>query len=128
MNMYTSALSRTFPHIDVNKKEILMKAYFSSQFGYCPLAWMNHSRSLNNRINTLHERVLRLVYNDFRSSFIEFLEKDRSVTIHQKNLQAFAIEMLKVKNNIGSEEILNSIFVIKERCYITRLNSETQKH
>ena len=73
-----------------------MKAYFMSQFGYCPLVWMNHSRSLNNRINTLHERALRLVYNDFTSSFAELLEKDNSVTIHQKNLQNLAIEMFKI--------------------------------
>lgn len=63
-----------------------------------------------------------LVYNDFRYSFTELLKKDQSVTIHQKNLQALAIEMFKMKNKIGPE-ILNNIFVIKERCYNTRLNS-----
>ena len=65
----------------------LMKTYFMSQFGYCPLVWMNHSRSLNNRINTLHNRTLRLVYDDFTSSFYRTIEKDNSVTVHQKILQ-----------------------------------------
>ena len=35
-------------------KKIVMKAYFSSQFNYCPLVLMNHSSSLNNQINKLN--------------------------------------------------------------------------
>ena len=34
---------------------IIMKAFIESQFGYCPLIWMFHSRMLNNRINKLHD-------------------------------------------------------------------------
>ena len=59
-----------------------MKVIFMSQFGYCPLVWMNYRRPLNNRINTLLEKALLLVYNDFTSSFTDVLEKDNSVTIH----------------------------------------------
>ena len=73
-----------------------MNAYFMSQFGYCPLVWMNHSRTLNNRINGLHKRAFSLVYNDFSSSFSELLEKDKSVTIHRRNLQTLAYEIFKV--------------------------------
>ena len=39
-----------------------MKAFVISQFNYCPLTWMFHNRTLNNKINKLHERALRLVY------------------------------------------------------------------
>ena len=53
-----------------------MNSFFNSQFNYCPLVWMFHSRSINNKINRLHERVLRIVYNDFKSSFKNLLEKD----------------------------------------------------
>ena len=64
-SMKITALARVLPYMTLKQRRTLMKAYFMSQFGYCPLVWMNHSRSLNNRINTLHERALRLVYNDF---------------------------------------------------------------
>ena len=67
-----------------------MNAYFMFQFDYCPLVWTNHSRTLNNRINGLHKIALSLVYNDFSSSFSELLEKDKSVTINHRNLQALA--------------------------------------
>ena len=37
-----------------------MKAYITPQFGYCPLVGMSYSRSLNHKINSLHERALRI--------------------------------------------------------------------
>ena len=42
----------------------VMKSFIESQFGYCPLIWMFHSRGLNNKINRIHERALRITYND----------------------------------------------------------------
>ena len=83
--------------MDLPKRKVLMKAFITSQFSYCPLIWMFHSRTLNNRINNIHERALRLAYNDNQSSFKELLEKDHSVTVHHKNLQALATEIFKVK-------------------------------
>ena len=41
-----------------------MKTFIESQFNYCPLTWMFHSRKLNNRINKLHERALKIVYKN----------------------------------------------------------------
>ena len=61
------------------------------QFQYCPLVWMFHSRTINNRINKIHERTLRLVYKDDQYTFQQLLDKDNIVTIHQRNLQKLAI-------------------------------------
>ena len=62
--------------MNISKKRILMNSFFNSQLNYCPLVWMFHSRSVKNKINRLHKRVLRVVYNDFKSSFKNLLEKD----------------------------------------------------
>ena len=43
---------------------------------------MFHSRALNNKIYRLHERCLRIIYNDKTSTFNELLEKDNSVPIN----------------------------------------------
>ena len=77
---------------------LLLKSFIESQFSYCPLVWMFHSRTLNNRINKLHERGLRLVYNDSHLTFEELLSKDNSFTIHHMNLQKLVTEMYKIEN------------------------------
>ena len=68
------------------------------------------SRKANNKINKLHERALRIVYDDDISSFEQLLEKDNSFTIHHQNIQTMVIEMYKIKNGL-SENSFNDIFV-----------------
>ena len=96
-----NALSRITPFINISKRRILMNSFFNSQFNYCPLVWMFHSRSINNKINCLQERVLRVVYNDFKSSFGNLLEKDGTVSMHAKNLQKLATEIFKISKNFS---------------------------
>ena len=76
--------ARISNYIQPIQRRIIMKAFITSQFGYCPLVWMFHSRRINNRINTLHERSLRLTYNDHNSTFQGLLDKDKSVSIQSK--------------------------------------------
>ena len=64
---------------------MLLKAFIESQFNDCPLIWMFHSRTLNNKIKTLHEKILRIVYSDFKANFDELLEKDGSFSINHRN-------------------------------------------
>ena len=64
-------LSRLVNYMSFDKCRMVMKAFIESQFNYCPLIWTFHSRTLNNKINRLHERTLRIVYSDYKSSFCE---------------------------------------------------------
>ena len=96
-----NAFSRVAPFMNLLKKKMFMNYFFKSQFSYCPLVWMCHSRTINNEINHLHERCLRVIYNDKISSFKELLERDGSVPIHNRNLQILTTGMFKVYNNIA---------------------------
>ena len=77
------ALERVVNFMDLAKRESLMKAFITSQFNYSHLIWMFHDRQLNNRIDKIQERVLRLVYKDKKLIFDDLLKLDNSVTIHQ---------------------------------------------
>ena len=63
-----------------------MRAFITSQFSYCPFVWMCHSSSVNNKINMVHERALKFIYTDRQSTFEELLDKDKSSSIHHRNL------------------------------------------
>ena len=43
------ALARISPYMDQRKLRTLMRAFITSQFQYCPLIWMFHSRQLNKK-------------------------------------------------------------------------------
>ena len=82
---------------------------------------MFHSRKLNSRVNKLHERALRIVYQDYASSFTELLEKDNSTTKHSRNIQLLAT---KAKNGL-SLPFMNEISVENaQHCYDLRKKTE----
>ena len=112
------ALARISHYMDLNKRRNLMEAFITSQFSYCLLIWMFQSRSLNNKINRIHERALTLVYQN-NLSFSEVLDLGNSGTVHQKNLQVLVTEIYKVKNGVALV-IMNDIFELQNPSYNLR--------
>ena len=113
------ALARISHYLDEQKRIILMKSFVISQFNYCPIVWMYCQRKSNNLINRIHERALRIAYNDYTSDFNHLLEKDDSVTIHHKNIQALAIEIYKTMNDLNPV-FMKEIFSLKPHNYPLR--------
>ena len=70
---------------------------------------MMHIRSINNEVNRVHERALRIVCKDKFSPFENLFEKDKTVKIYVRNLQVLVTEIFKVKNGIAPK-ILSDIF------------------
>ena len=93
-----------------------MKAFIESQFGYYSLVWVICGRQENNRINHLDERALRIVYNDYKSTFENLLELDNSVSIHHRNIRLLSIELYKVKHNL-SNQVMSELFNLRNINY-----------
>ena len=60
-NRKLSTLTRVAKFLPFNKRRILFKAFIEAQFRYCFLVWMFHGMQINDKINKLHERTLRIV-------------------------------------------------------------------
>ena len=108
VNQKISVLSRLANLLFFDRKRILFKAFFESQFKYCPLILMFCSRRVNNRTNKLHERTLKLVYDDYETSFSDLLAIDGSFTL--------LLEMYKIKYNL-SESCLKDLFSVVDGNY-----------
>ena len=91
--------------MDLPKCHVIKKTFINSQLGDCPLTWIMHSRSVNNKINRIHEQALRISYKDKFPTFESLLEKDKAAKFHVRNLQVLATEMFKVKNGIAPKII-----------------------
>ena len=96
-----SALNRVSRYMITEKIRILFKYFFESQFAYFSLVWMFHNRDLEHKINKLHERALRTVYNNDNLSFSELLARDNSFTIYHKNIQTLAIGIYKCIHDLS---------------------------
>ena len=67
------------------------------------------NRSLNNKIDQLHEQCIRIVYSDTTSDFSQLLEKGGSVSSHYQNFRQLATEMFKVSKGL-CPEIVKGLF------------------
>ena len=95
-------------HMDEICKKVCADVYL------CLFVWMCHSRIRNSKINRLHERYLRLIHNDKRSSFHEPLERDSSVSIHKRNLCFTGIEMFKIMKG-KAPTVVREMFTLNKK-------------
>ena len=121
-----NALSRIASCMTFDQRRLILNSFITSHFSYCPIVWMFHSRKLNERINHIHERALRIVYKDFSSSFQELLIEDNSLNIHHRKLQKLVTEIFKVKN-VLSPEFMNDVSEFIKKPYSLRTTSNFRK-
>ena len=93
-----------------------MNLFFNSQFNYCPLVWMLHSRSVNSKISRLQERVFFLY---IVSSSGSLLEKYGTFSIHVTNLQTLATGTFKTSKSF-SAPVMSELFHQKVNHYDLR--------
>ena len=96
-----------------NKGKTLLKAFVESQFKYCPIVRMFHSRRTDNKVNMVRERTLKIVYVDNALTFDQLLAMDKSFCIHNENIQRRFIEIYKTLHDIYGNS-LNEVFVKRE--------------
>ena len=104
-----NALARLCIILSFNKRKVLMNAFVIPKFASSPLIGMFVDKTLNSKINAMHFRALKIVYQDNVSIFDELLKRDNSVRVHHRNIQFLAIEMFKVKLGIAPS-FMNDIF------------------
>ena len=119
------ALSRISYLLDTEKVKHIMRAFILSQFSYCPLVWMFCDRYLNNKINHIHKKALRIAYKDDVSDFDTLLTRDNSVSVHKRNLQLLMTEIYKTKSNI-TPSFMTEIFIEKNPPYHLRSSNILQ--
>ena len=105
--------------MSIKQTKLLINAHVLSNFFYCPLIWMFCGKGNMSRINKIHERALRTIYNNFNLNLNELLVLDNGCTIHQKHLQFLMIEVFKSVNH-KNPELLWELFCPKEQPYNLR--------
>lgn len=74
-----------------------------------------NKQTLNSKINACHERCFCVIYNDKQPTIQIFLDKDKHVSKHSRNIQTLAVEMLKVAKGIAQDIFL---FTMELKLYL----------
>ena len=119
------ALARTSCYMDTEKLKLVMQAFVFSRFSYRPLVWTFYDRTLNHRINHIHERALRFVYKDHQTDVGSLLEQRNLVFIHVENLQSLMTEIYKTRSGL-SPLFMKDIFAVRNTGYGLRQGYDSQ--
>ena len=104
-------------YMDTEKLKQVMQAFVSSHFSYCrPLVWMFYDRTLNHRINHIHERALRFAHKNHQTDFESLLEQRNLVSFQVKNLKLQMTENYKTKSGL-SPPFVKDIFAKRNTGY-----------
>ena len=115
-------LGRIRSRLNLSQAKILYKPFILSQFNYCCLVWMFCSKTLQNKINQIQKRALRIVYNEPNLNLDKLVELDKSTTIHIKNIITLLTEVYKTTR--GENPIfMNKIFTQKKQYYNLRITN-----
>ena len=124
-NKRAGALMRLRNKLNVDQKILLYNSFIKSQFSYCPLIWMFHGKSTNNKVNRIQKRALMAVYNDFHSTFDQLLSKGNHSPIHELNLKFLITKVFQCVNK-ESPPLLNGFFDTKDNCHNLRIRNLLQ--
>ena len=109
-------LARISCYMDIEKLKQVMQAFILSHFSYSPLVWMLYDRTLNHRINHIHERTLRIAYKDYQTDFGSPLQQRNLVSIHVKSFQLLMTEIYKTRSGL-SPPFMKVIFAERNSGY-----------
>ena len=107
------------------KRRINFKSFIESQFKCCHLTWIFYRRRSNNKINRLHERSLKIVNNDYESTYEELLSHNNCFSIHDQNIYRLATIIYRVADDLSVGDFKN-VFDFKGQytLHITLVNTE----
>ena len=95
----------------LEKAKLLCNAFINSQFNYAPLVWMFCRKKQYLKIQKIHHKALKVVYNS-NKNYDELLRDNNEFSIHQRHLRALICEVFKSLNNLNPE-FMWSYFVFK---------------
>ena len=117
-NYKLHALRRIRKYLSLEKAKLLYNAFINSQFNYAPLVWMFYRKKQYLKIQKIHHKALKVVYNS-NKNYDELLRNNNEVSIHQSHLRALICVIFKSLNNLNPE-FMWPYFVFKNITYSVR--------
>ena len=82
--------------LKIDQRKLLLNAFITSQFS-APVVWIFHNRKLNDHINRIHKRTLRLYIKTIIQRLMNFLQKTAPSKFMTKICRGYLLKYLNLK-------------------------------
>ena len=114
-----NALGRISKQLDQETRKVIFQSFVYSNLNYCPLVWHFCGKTNYNKIKKIHERALKIVYNDYESPYQDLLDKAGTTTVLISRLKTLLVEVFKCIKGLNPH-FLNAMFECKTLPYSLR--------
>ena len=104
-NQCLISLRRIVKYLTLENRLSIYNAFIASNFNYCNTFWHFCSNRSLYKLEKLHKQALRVVLNDYSSSYRDLLDKVSKPTLYVSTLKAIATEAYKCKANENPDYI-----------------------
>ena len=108
-----NVLKRLSPFLSRLNKLTIFHTFILSNFNHCLLAWHFCSESNSKKLENIQERALRFVYDDFKSTYKDLLDKANIPFLHIKRLRTMAVETFRILNDM-SPSVLSDLVRVRD--------------
>ena len=91
-----NAMSRMSKYLSQDCLMNVFQSFFMSSFNYCPLVWHLCGIGNSRKLEKLHKRALRIVYNNYEANYCDLVRKCNSSSLYMLRLKRLAIFVYKV--------------------------------
>ena len=120
VNYICKCTSRNSQIIKVPKKRLsndtMFHAFVSSNFNYCPTTWHFTSKSSTMKREEVHKTALRVVYNDYTTSYSGLLDMSNRAPLFLTRLKGLLIEVFKCIRGFHQPRLVIRTFHHQGRC------------
>ena len=117
-----NVLLRLSKYLSTETKILIYKSFIRSNFNYCPLVWHFCSKTSTVKMEKLQYRALRLVFNDFESSYETLLERVNMPSLHVSRIRLIATESFKILHKM-TPLYLQDLLSYKNSAYTFRYDN-----
>ena len=101
-------------------------AFVSSNFNYCPTTWHFTSKSGTMKIEKVHKAALRVVYNEYTTSYSRLQDMSNRTPLFLARLKGLLVEVWCIRGL--NPDFMNTIFVMDNKPYDTRIGSTVSQN
>ena len=104
-----NAFARISKYLNPNSRRTIHHSFVASNFSYCPLVWHFCGKTNNAKLEKIQERSLRIMCNDYTSSYEDLLRNTGLLTLLLNRLRCMHLETFKSALRLNAE-CLHGIF------------------
>ena len=114
-----NAMSRMSKYLSQDCLMNVFQSFFMSSFNYCPLVWHLCGIGNSRKLEKLHKRALRIVYNNYEANYCDLVRKCNSSSLYMLRLKRLAVFVYKVLNG-HCKPVSDEFYELVQHEYNTR--------